>query len=137
MCWRSVRPGMMMALAAGLTAAAAWSATSTSHFSVRVVVSQETCTSETVSLRNPAVVQVDCSSSNFVNIAPLRARPLAGSSGGAFRSTSMSPPAVLAGFAPIATSDGTSAQAAIGTVTSFQVVANSATDNLYELLISF
>ena len=123
-------------LAASLAAAAAWSATATSQFSVRVVVGQEKCTSETVSRPTTAVVQVVCSSSNFVSIAPLRGGSLSGFSGSAFRSA-LAPAQASSGFATIATPEGTSADGAVGTVTSFHLVTNSTTDNLYELLISF
>lgn len=131
------------ALLAALAAPAGWPGTS--QFSVRLTVSGEKCTSETVSATAEAVVQVICSSGPFVTIEPANPRPRAaalaptvsGASGGAFRYVIGSPEAALAGFVPLATTDGTTAYPPEGTVTGFRVVGDSVADNHFELLISF
>lgn len=128
---------LLSLLLAALATQAAWAATASSQFAVRLTVSDGKCTSETRSAPPAAVVQVVCGSTGpFVNIEPVQGGPLTAFIGRAFRYPAGATEAIE-GFVPVATESGISSYAPVGTVTEFRVVGDSVRDNHFELLISF
>lgn len=76
------------AVLAALTAPAAWADATSGVLSVNITLNgalQDVCVSETLSAQTHAIVQVVCSSGQFVRIDPDPAKPFLGVHGGAFR----------------------------------------------------
>jgi len=121
-------------LLAALTTQAAWAATASSQFTVRLTLSNGgKCTGETLSQPAAAVVQVVCGSTGpFVHIEPPPSVAPAAFIGRTFRY-----PQPTEGFVPMTTEQGISVGTPVATVTEFRVVGDSVRDNQFELLISF
>ena len=128
---------LLVFFAAALVGTAACGATARSQVTVTVSLAPaEQCTSETLEQPAASVVQVVCSSGNFVTIVPAPGS-LVGPQSSAYRYYIRN--ARLTGhFLPTGVQEFQDEDPGVGTVTGFRLVSGtSASDNLFELLISF
>lgn len=128
------------ALLAALAAPTTWAGSAGGSFSVNITLNdplsaaQEVCISETLSAQTNAVVQVVCSSGQFVRIDPDPTKPFLGVHGGAFRyhfgpRYEIGPPDDRAG--------DELGYIGAGTVTAVRIYNPGSKASLLELLVSF
>ncbi len=137
---KRLRGGQLVAAGALLAAPTVWAGSASGLFSVNITLNnplpaaQDVCISETLSAQTNAVVQVVCSSGQFVRIDPDPAKPFLGTHGGAFRyhfgpCYEIGPPDSLG-------SDDLRYIGA-GTVTAVRIYNPGSKTSLLELLVSF
>jgi hypothetical protein len=136
---KRLRGGQLVAAGVLLAAPTVWAGSTSEAFNVNITLNdplsaaQGVCISESLSAQTNAIVQVVCSSGQFVRIDPDPAKPFLGVHGGAFRyhfgpRYAIGPPDSLGGDDLL--------YIGAGTVTAVRIY-NPGGTSLLELLVSF